>query len=147
VPVEAAFQWIKGPWKLLVEARELGSCLPARGDADHRSGGGSEQNAGAADVSDSPLPHQVDGNGEGVAHASDGLGDVAEGQDHALRQCKDGNLKTMTGEESSEFDAPESDTLPMNQMDKSHEDDATTHDSEQDEYGILSIMPKKASDL
>jgi hypothetical protein len=33
----------------------------------------------------------------------------------------------MHGEESSEFDvaATESDTLPMNQMDKSREDDAT----------------------
>jgi hypothetical protein len=30
VPVEAAFRWDKGPWKLLVEARELGSRTPAR---------------------------------------------------------------------------------------------------------------------
>jgi hypothetical protein len=162
VPVEAAFRWVKGPWRLLVEARrELGSRPLARGDADCGSGGGSEQNAGVADVSDSPLLLQVDGNAEGVDHASDRHEDVekhamgqqkggmlkailqedtsCQGVNHVSGQPEDGNVKTVL-QESSDLDLAPSESEPRakNQMDKSHKD--AEHASSQYKDGNAKVM-------
>jgi hypothetical protein len=143
VPVDAAFRWVKGPWRLLVEARrELGTPPPARVDADCGSGGGSEQNAGVADVSGSLLLHQADGNGEGVNHASDRLEDVEK---HAMGQQKGGILKAILQECSGPCLSLGNCANPIDLEDTSCQ--GVNHVSGQPEDGSVKTLLQESSDL
>ncbi|TKW02386.1 hypothetical protein SEVIR_8G240200v4 [Setaria viridis] len=153
--VRAAFEWVKGPWRLLAEAHELGSHPLARKDAKCGTGD-AEQNAGHPVIAENSLQYMLppalsQGGGSGSLASGDGVSDTPqvnqqdkpqEGVEHALGQRKDGIIMP---EERSDVDlaAGDSDTPLPNQEDKAQEcvEDA----SGQLEGGIT--MPQESSDF
>ncbi|KAG2564069.1 dextranase isoform X2 [Panicum virgatum] len=155
MPVRAAFEWVKGPWRLLAEAHELRSHPLARKDAKCGTSD-AEPSAGRPLISENPTQTQYllppAGSQGGVSLASGGgVSDTPqinqqdkpqEGDEHALGQGKDG---TTMPQKSSDLDlaAGDSDTLLPNQEDKPQE--CLDLASGQIEDGIT--MPQESSDI
>ncbi|KAJ1255811.1 hypothetical protein BS78_K153800 [Paspalum vaginatum] len=153
--VRAAFEWVKGPWRLLAEAHELGSRPLARKDAKCGTSD-AEQNAGHPSISGNSLqyvlpPALSQGGGSGCLASGVGVSDTPqvnqqdqppEGVEDGLGQWKDGIIMP---EERSDIDlaASGSGTPLPNQEDKPQEcvEDA----SGQLEGGIA--MPQESSDF
>ncbi|WVZ49736.1 hypothetical protein U9M48_001067 [Paspalum notatum var. saurae] len=130
--VQAAFEWVKGPWRLLVEAHALRPCPVARKDAKCGTDDG-EPNAGhpvIADYSSQYMLPPAEALGVGNHAPGNAISDspqmenqqgkAQEGCEHSSDQCEDGI--TMS-QESPDLDLASggSDTPPMDQEDKSHE--------------------------
>lgn len=150
--VEAAFEWVVGPRRLLVEAHELGSDPVARKDAKCGTAD-SEPNAGHPVVSEDPsqymLPHaEAPGGGN---HASDngasGTRRLKNQQDKCIEpasaQLEDGI--TMS-QESSDLDLTGDNGTPLaSQEDKPQE--CVDHASAQPENGITRPQESSYFDL
>jgi len=155
MPVRAAFEWVKGPWRLLAEAHELRSHPLARKDAKCGTSD-AEPSAGRPLISENPTQTQyllppAGSQGGGSLASGDGVSDTSqinqqdkpqEGDEHALGQGKDG---TTMPQKSSDLDLAtgNSGTPLANQEDKPQ--GCVEHASGQLEDGIG--MPQKSSDF
>ncbi|KAJ1276733.1 hypothetical protein BS78_05G237400 [Paspalum vaginatum] len=130
--VQAAFEWVKGPWRLLVEAHELRPQMLSRKDAKCGTDD-SEPSAGhpvIADYSSQYMLPPAEAPGVGNHDPGNAISDSPQmenqqgkaqgGGEHASDQSEDGI--TMP-QESPDLDLASggSDTPPMDQEDKSHE--------------------------
>jgi len=155
MPVRAAFEWVKGPWRLLAEAHELRSHPLARKDAKCGTSD-AEPSAGHPLISENPTQTQyllppAGSQGGGSLASGGGVSDTPqinqqdkpqEGDEHASGQGKD---ETAMPQKSSDLDlaAGDSDTLLPNQEDKPQE--CLDLASGQIEDGIT--MPQESSDI
>ncbi|KAG2559230.1 uncharacterized protein LOC120686392 isoform X1 [Panicum virgatum] len=153
--VRDAFEWVKGPWRLLAEAHELRSHPLARKDAKCETSD-AEPSAGRPVISDNSTQMQylmppAGSQGGGSLASGDGVSDTPqinqqdnpqEGDEHASGQGKD---ETTMPQKSSDLDlaAGDRDTLLPNQEDKPQE--CVEHASGQIEDGIA--MPQESSDI
>ncbi|XP_025826813.1 uncharacterized protein LOC112902105 isoform X2 [Panicum hallii] len=151
--VRAAFEWVKGPWRLLAEAHELHSHPLARKDAKCGTSD-AEPSAGRPVISENSTHYLLPpagSQGGGSLASGDGVSDTPqinqqdkpqEGDEHASGQGKDGT--TMPQKSSDLYLAPgDSDTLLLDQEDKPQE--CVEHASGQVEDGIT--MPQESSDI
>jgi hypothetical protein len=153
--VRAAFEWVKGPWRLLAEAHEVRSHPLARKDVKCGTGD-AEQNANHCAISDNSLQYMLppalsQGGGSSSLASVYGISDAPqlsqqdkpqEGAEHATGQRKDGFIMP---EERSDIDlaAGDSDTPLPNQEDIPHK--CVGDVSCQLEGGIT--MPQESSDF
>ncbi|PUZ45781.1 hypothetical protein GQ55_8G252200 [Panicum hallii var. hallii] len=151
--VRAAFEWVKGPWRLLAEAHELHSHPLARKDAKCGTSD-AEPSAGRPVISENSTHYLLPpagSQGGGSLASGDGVSDTPQinqqdkpqgGDEHASGQGKDGT--TMPQKSSDLYLAPgDSDTLLLDQEDKPQE--CVEHASGQVEDGIT--MPQESSDI